>query len=327
MRRVYGVLLCLGLFAVVAPVCFGDEFKLTDGTTIWGTVSDSDETGVVFRLDSGGFSDRISWSKFSDPTLEVLVRDPQMREFAEPFIPVPPDARPMPRKVVIREYERVDLPAGKTGLFSSVTSPIGLLILALLYAANLLAGFEVAIYRNRPVAVVCGVSAILPLVGPIVFLASPSLELEGGVAYDEGTAEFEPEPGAAAAGVGTPGGTTSRQVGKPAPAAGGLRVAAGHKPGAAATAEKKVYSRGEYTLNRRFIETQFSGFFRVVPLEAEKDLVMVVKTPKQEYIAKRVTRISATELFLQPIQAGTKEVKVSLGEIAQVIIRHKDDRS
>ncbi|MCP5523326.1 MAG: hypothetical protein H7A46_17460 [Verrucomicrobiales bacterium] len=326
MRRVYGILLCLGLFAVLGPVSVGDEFKLTDGTTIWGTVSDSDETGIVFRLDSGGFSQRISWSKFSDPTLEVLARDPEMREFAEPFIPVPPDARPPVPRVVIRDYEKVELPAGKTGLLSSVTSPIGLLILALLYAGNLLAAFEVAIYRNRPVAVVCGVSAVLPVVGPAAFLASPSLELEGGEAYDEGAAEFDAEAGPAVAEAGTPGGTTSRQLGKVAPAASGLKVAAGQKSGAAAPAEKKVFSRGEFTFNRRFIETQFSGFFRVVPLEAEKDLVMVVKTPKQEYIAKRVTRISASEMFLQPIQVGTKEVKVPLGEIAQIIIRHKDDR-
>jgi hypothetical protein len=315
------------LFAVLAPVSVGDEFKLTDGTTIWGTVSDSDETGIVFRLDSGGFSQRISWSKFSDPTLEVLARDPEMREFAEPFIPVPPDKRPPVPRVNITPYEKVDLPAGKTGLFSSVTSPIGLLILALLYAANLLAGFEVAIYRNRPVAVVCGVSAILPFVGPIVFLASPSLELEGEETYDEGTAEFEPEAGPAVADAAAPAAATSRQVGKPVPTASGLRVAAGAKSGAGGPVEKKVYSRGEYTFNRRFIETQFSGFFRVVPLDAEKDLVMVVKTPKSEYIAKRVSRISASEMFLQPIQVGTKEVKVSLGEIAQIIVRHKEDRS
>lgn len=328
MRRVYGLLLCLVLFGPLAPASVADEFKLADGTTIWGTVSDSNESGVIFRLDSGGFSQWISWGKFSDATLEVLARNPEMGEYAEPFIPVPPDARPMPKPVVLRDYEKVDLPAGKTGLFSSLTSPIGLLLLALLYAGNLLAGFEVAIYRNRPVAVVCGVSAVLPLVGPIAFLASPSLELEGGGGgYDEGAAEFDAEAGPGVTEAGSLGGRTSQQLGKPVPAASGLKVAAGPKSGQGGPVEKKVYARGEYTFNRRFIETQFSGFFRVVPLDAEKDLVMVVKTPKQEYIAKRISRISASEMFLQPIQVGSKEVKVSLGEIAQVIIRHKDDRS
>lgn len=325
MRRVYGLLLCLVWFGPLAPDSIADEFKLTDGSTIWGTVSDSDESGVVFRLDSGGFSQRISWGKFSDPTLEALARDPQMREFAEPFIPVPPDARPTPPRVVVRDYEKVDLPAGKTGLFSSLTSPIGLLLLALLYAGNLLAAFEVATYRNRPVAVVCGVSAVLPLVGPIAFLASPSLEVEGG--YDDGTAEFDSEPGPGVAAAGSPAAATSAQVGKPVPRASGLKVAAGLKSGQEGPVAKQVYSRGEYTFNRRFVETQFSGFFRVVPLDAEKDLVMVIKTPKHEYIARRISRISASEMFLQLIQAGSKEVRVSLGEIAQIIVRHKDDRS
>ncbi|RME93011.1 MAG: hypothetical protein D6766_08985, partial [Verrucomicrobia bacterium] len=279
--------------------------------------------GVVFRLDSGGFSERISWGKFSDPTLELLARDPKLRPFAEPFIPVPPDARPAPKPVVIRDYPKVELPEGGTSIFSSLTSPIGLFIVGLLYLANLLAAYEVAVYRNRPAGMVCGLSAVLPLVGPIAFLLSPGLEEAGGPAVEEEALEAEAGPGVPEAGSGA--GATSRQV-APAPASG-LRVAASTRPAKAATYEKKVYNRGEYTFNRRFIETQFSGFFRVVPTDAEKDLVLVIKTPKQEYVARRISRISATEMYIQLLQAGGKEVRVGLGEIAQIIVRHKDDKS
>ena len=305
---------------------FADEYKLTDGTTIWGTVSDANESGVVFRLDSGGFSDRISWGKFSDPTLEILASDPQMREYAEPFIPIPPEARPKPKPVVVREdYPKVELPAGRTTIFSSLTTPIGLAILGLLYLANLLAGYEVALYRNRPVSVVCGLSAVLPLVGPLAFLASPSLEPPA-EAYEEEIEAEEPEPGPAVPAPGSPSGATSRKVGTP-PRASSLRMATSTKGDAKGAKEKKVYDRSEHTFNRRFIETQFSGFFRVVPTDAEKDMVLVIRTPKQEYIARRISRISATEMYVQLIQAGSKEVRVVLGEIAQIIVRHKDDKS
>ena len=90
--------------------------------------------------------------------------------------------------------------------------------------------------------------------------------------------------------------------------------------------EPKVYNRGDYMFNRRFIETQFPGFFRVVPTEAEKDLVIVVKTPKAEYLGKRISRISANEMFLQLLQAN-KEVSITFGEIAQIVVRQKDDQT
>ena len=91
-------------------------------------------------------------------------------------------------------------------------------------------------------------------------------------------------------------------------------------------AAAKVYKRGDYTFNRRFVETQFSGYFRVVPTDAEKDMVLVVKTAKQEYVARRISRITANEMFLQMTQTGGKEVKVTLGEIAQITVRHKDEK-
>ncbi len=323
MRRVFGLLLCLVVLGALSSSSRAEEYKLRDGTTIWGDVSDSDENGVVFRLDSGGFSQRISWSKFGDPTLELLAQDPEMREFAEPFIPVPPEARPKPKPVVIREYPKVDMPVGRTTIFSSLTGSLGLGLLGLLYAANLLAAYEIALYRHRPVAVVCGVSAIAPIVGPIAFLASPSLEPPG-EEYDE--AALVEEPGPAVPEAGSPAAATSHKVGTPAPMSSGLKVASAAKS-SGGMAQKKVYNRNEVELNRRFIETQFSGFFRVVPTDAERDLVLVIKTPKQELIARRISRITATEMYVQLMQAGAKEMRVVLGEIAQIIVRHKDDKS
>ncbi len=306
------------------------EFKLTDGSTIYGEVSAFDESGVVFRLRSGGFSDRIPWGRFDQPTLKTLAASPRAREFAEPYIEIPPEARPRPkpRPVVLQEIPRVELPAGRPTIFSSFGRPIGLLILAALYFANLLAAYEIALYRNRPVAVVCGLSALLPLVGPLIFLATPTLVSPQTTAEDA-LAVPPPEPGPGPAVASSPAAATRGSLGKvgvPPPMSGtGLRVAAAKEESAAGRPQPKIFKRGDYTFNRRFIETQFSGFFRLVPSEAEKDLVLVIKTPKQEFLARRISRISASEMFIQPIQAGAREVNVAIGEIAEIQVRHKDD--
>jgi hypothetical protein len=95
--------------------------------------------------------------------------------------------------------------------------------------------------------------------------------------------------------------------------------AGGAKPGT----EPKVFRRTEHTINRRFIETQFPGFFRVVPSEAEKDLVIVFRTPRKEFVGRRITRISASEVHLQ-VLSGVGEVAVTIAEITEIQVRHKD---
>lgn len=327
MLRVYLVLAALLLGGLAAESVRAAEFKLMDGTTITGEVSTFNEDGVVFRLRTGGFSERYPWSKFNQDSLKELAQDPKAKDLAEPFIEIPPDERlrPQPKPVVLKDVTKVELPAGRTSFFSSFTAPMGLLILGVLYAANLFAAYEIARFRNRPVAVVCGLAALLPGIGPLIFLASPTLEEY----VEEAAAEPPPveETGPAVAAAGSQAGTTSRALGKvgvPPPMSGtGLKVAA--VKAAEARAESKSYKRGEYTFNRRFIETQFSGFFRIVPSEAEKDMVLVVKTPKQEYIARRISRISASEMHIQPVQAAAKEVSIGFGEIAEIQIRHKDE--
>lgn len=322
MRQCSALFVLLALVSGLATALVAGEFKLEDGETIHGTPSGSDDYGVTFKLDSGPFSQRVSWGKFTQDSLKELVKDPRLRPMVEPFIEIPPEAKPKPKPIIVKDPPRVERPIGKTTFFSSATTPVGLLIFGILYLANLFAAYEIAIYRLRPPALVCGLSALLPVLGPLIFMASPTLE--------PGAAEADPAVGTAVApgvaAAGSPAGATSRQVvsapATPAAGGGGLRVAA---DGAAAggKVQTKVYNRNDYMFNRRFIETQFSGFFRVVPTDAEKDLVLLVKTPKNDFLAKRISRISANEMFLQLV-AG-KEVNVSFGEIAQITVCDKDD--
>lgn len=330
MRRLYALVLALAASWQLAGVAWANEFKLLDGSTIYGEVSGFDDYGVTFRLQTGGFSKKFTWMKFTQETLKDLAQEPRIKPIVDPFIETPPPPKPPPKPIVLAEPPRAERPGGRSTVFSSVTTPVGLTALALLFLANLFAGYEIAVYRNRPVALVCGLSAVLPLLGPLIFLASPSAVEHGEEATggEEQLALEEAAPAVAAAG--SPGRATSRRlgVGIPAPpSGGGLRVATQEKAGAAAVGQRKIFNRSDYTFNRRFIETQFSGFFRIVPLEAEKDLVLVVKTAKQEYTGKRISRISANEMFLQLVQGGgTKEVNIQFTEIAQIKVLHRDDQ-
>jgi hypothetical protein len=108
--------------------------------------------------------------------------------------------------------------------------------------------------------------------------------------------------------------------------AGGLTLAAAPKgEGAPGAPETHVYNRGEYTFNRRFFETKFPGFFRVVPSEAEKDLVIAIKAIRGEYVGKRISRIASNEMHIQALSGA--EVMVPFAEITQVQIRHKDAKA
>src|SRR5208282_32087 len=69
-----------------------------------------------------------------------------------------------------------DRPTTHLGMTAILSSPVGLVILLILYGANLFAAYEVAIYRRQPLPTVCGLAAI-PFFGvfsPIMFIAMPT---------------------------------------------------------------------------------------------------------------------------------------------------------
>lgn len=290
------------------------EFKLTDGTTMRGEPTGVNQDGLVIRLDVGGFSPRISWARLSQETLRELTADPKIKPYGDPFIELPPEeiakARAKKKEIILKpvpnQLER--LPA-KPGFLAAFTSPVGLLILGLLFAANIFAGYEIAIFRNRPVALVCGISAILPILGPLLFLLIPPAT--GAVAEESGYEAPAAEQSAATAG------------------GGGLNIASAQAySGGVSPLLNQAFTRSDTTLNRRFFETKFPGFFRLVPAEAEKDLVLMIRTPKAEYVGRRITRISMNELYLQLQKGGgTAEVMIPFVEIVEVKVRQREGSS
>jgi hypothetical protein len=302
---------CLCLWQCGTHV-FAAEYHLTNGDVVQGTAVSFDDDGMIVRLDIGGYSSRIGWSKLTQESLIELAKNPEAAKFVEPFIDTPPTPKEKkPKKdIVIKPVPRVERVA-KPNFFASVATPAGIGFFLVLFLGNLYAAYEIARFRNRSPLLVCGVSAIVPVLGPALFLAAPA-NPEGELAQE---ALAEPAGAAVVAGKSTTGSLARSKM-----PASGLSIAHEEKTATAAAQGPQSYKRGEFTLNRRFFETKFPGFFRVVP--ADPDLVLVVRTPKTEHVAKRITRISSTDVHIQLVRGI--EQAVSFAEITEVVVRHKD---
>lgn len=292
-----------------------DTFQLADGTSITGEIISADESGIRLRLPDDRYSDRIPWSRFPQAELLRLQRNPKTADFVAPFLeiaePRPTGPAAMPP---LKEPERLPRPTAGSVFGSLFRSPVGWFLLLLAYAANLYAGFEIALYRAQPRGLVCGVSAVLPVIGPIVFLAMPTRlgetpPEERIVPPEEDVLVVNPMQGD------LPSGQQSS-----------LHLHAETAPAADAAADlppPEVFTRGQYTFNRRFFETRFPKFFGVVSHEKEK--VLIVKSLRKEYVTTRIVRVSPVEVVLQLTHGqASEEVTVPFNDIQEVILKHKD---
>jgi hypothetical protein len=326
MRRLkaYTGVLFLLLFGFLATTVRAEVFTLENGSTYEGTMATLDEDGFVVALDIGDFSKRTEVIYLSQETLRKLAQNPKFSQYVIPFIDLPEEDM-KPPEIIVRQPERLTISDKPSSFLSSFTTPIGILFIIAFYLGNLLAAYEVAAYRGRPAALVCGLSVILPVVTPIIFISLPAAE---GSYADSSSEEDEYEEAPIEAAPSAPPPPPSAGApGIPALGQGKLGLKKSAAPvsvstGAAATA---VYTRNDTDFNRHFFETTFSEFFRVVPTPAIKDMVMEFRGTKKEYVAKRVTRISSNELSVQLLD-GRKEMAISFGEIVQVKLRHKNDK-
>lgn len=289
-----------------------DSFQLTDGTSLAGTVVKYDDNGVLIRT-PGDVYINVTWTRFSQDALRQLTQNPKIKPFVTPFIIPPPEQRPK-AEIKIREVSRLAEPPEAALLAALFSSPVGLVMLFLIYGANLYAAMEIAIFRARPVGVVMGVAAVLPVLGPIIFLSLPTRVEPGAEPGAEAEAETMAVPGVVPA-------PTKVQL------PGGIRIAAASWQQAPATEQPapQIFHRGQFMFNRRFFETKFPGFFNLVRREGDKDMVLLVKTPRGHYEVQRITRIAASDLHFEVMQgAARQEVMVPFGEIQEIQLKHKD---
>ncbi len=315
---VSGLWLC-GLLAAAGA----DSFSMADGTTVSGDVVSFNDNGVIIRMEGDKYTDRLPWIKFSTDGLKQLARNPKIDPFVEPFIAPPPVGRAPKPEVKIQDVTRLDRSAPASlfgGLFSS---GVGLLALLLIYAANIYAGYEIALFRARPLALVMGAAAVLPVLGPAIFLSLPGLRVTAAERAEETSAET-PAEGAPAANE--PHRFLVPGVEKPEEE---IHIAtgsweAGAPPAPPEQQATEIFQRGQFMFNRRFFETKFSGFFGIVRREADKDKVLQVKTPHALFVAERITRIAANEVHFEVLRGDSRqEMMVPFAEIQEVQLKHK----
>jgi len=350
----YRRFICLGLLfcGLLMGVARADTFQLNDGSTLTGDIVSANDGGLRLRLPDGSYSDVVPWTKFSQDDLKKLAKDPKMQPFVAPFIEETEQQRIQRTEVTVTQPHRLRHPAS-TGLFSAMlSSTVGLFVIVVLYGAGIFAAYEVAVYRRRPPGLVCGLAAV-PVIGflsPIIFLALPTQAEEE---WEEEA--YQPEPAAAPpppsftvpgnpppsapAGPATANIPPARPPGAPTPASASIPLpeaspeetsslklsqtpAAPQKPQLPQT---QIFQRGAFMFNRRFFETKFPGFFGITRRDADKDMLLIVKSARGEYAAERIARISSNDFYIQ-VRKGhaTEEVMIPFTEVQEVRLKHKD---
>jgi hypothetical protein len=329
MVRRFCLIVALLVGGLLTGAAYAETFKFNNGDTLTGEVltGSANDAGVQIKVGEGKY-ERVPWTSFSQEDLKKFAKAPKLAPLVEPFIEITQEEKIKKTEVNIKQPARLERPAPQSLLGALFSSGLGLFIMLLLYAANIYAGYEVSIFRARPTALVCGVSAVLPLAGPIIFLSMPTKK-----APVEET--WQPTPDAAAQGAVADAVNPMQAAGADHPT--GLKLAASEPSDAvklgqfeggedkAALPPTTTYQRGQFTFNRRFIETKFPGFFGVIRRDADRDMVLVIKCSRGEYIGQRISRIAANDLHLQ-VQRGhaTEEIMIPFVEIQQIKVQHKD---
>jgi len=245
----------------------------------------------------------------------MLQKNPKLAPFVQPFIEIPIESRVKKTDPgEIKLPERLKRPPKGSLIGAIFTSSVGLVSLLLIYLANVYAAYEISIVRAYPPGLVCGISAVAPFIGPIIFLCMPTK-----IASAETWKPGQPRPAAAAAVEAAP---------EPmADAEGGMAYPPPEEaaPAAPVLPPTQTFQRGKFTFNRRFFETKFPGFFGLVRRDPEKDMVLVFKSARGEYVANRITRIAANDLHIEVRKgAASQEVVINYTEIQEVQLKHKD---
>lgn len=301
-------LIVLSLWLGLTAGVFADNWTLADGTSVSGEIVKSDDAGAMIHTTADAYNNYL-WGQFSQDSLKQLAENPKLKAFVDPFIE--PTAPEHPAKPAIKAPTVTRVMSSPDQLHPSllggfVQSSLGLFILLVVYGANLYAAYEVAVVRGKPLGAVLGLSAVLPIVGPAIFLSQP---LKSEAAAEE-TVPPEGAPGAPAA----PGAA-------PAPGQEDIQiVSASWQP---AAEEKKpqpqIFSRGKFTLNKRFIETKFAGFIGE-PKGDAKTFSMEVKTLKEVIAVECIKQTGANEMILE---TPTGQVTVPYADVQEIKLNPK----
>ncbi len=336
MRKIFGMAVALWLCGWFAAL--GADYSLADGTTISGEIVSADNIGVVFKTGQDTYSEKTPWTKFSQDGLKQLAQNPKAAPFAEPFIE-PTPSQTAPQQIHLNDVPRLARPVPGSLFGALFTSSVGIVMILLIYAANVFAGYEAATFRERPVGIGIVLAAAVPIIGPIILLSMPRPPPPAPTEEEIAAAapvEQEPHrfavPGAVPAPQPTPA-APSRSISPAAPVAPTpvpqehiQIVASGFsgEPPPKDESRTEVFQRGQFMFNRRFFETKFTGFFAIARPEADRGKILVVKTPGALLTVERISRISANEVHFEVVQGGERqEIMVPFADIQQIQLKQK----
>jgi hypothetical protein len=286
-------------------------YPLLNGSVLSGEPVHFNAQGVVLKQPDGSFAPRTAWTNFTEAALKQLGTNPKAKPFVDQFLEAEEEeqAAKTETAITVKPVPRLERPNLKAGIGALFSSPLSIVLLLLVWAANVYAAFEIAIFRNYPWPLVCAIAAVVPVIGPVLFLCLPTY-MKGAETEEAMEAQYAAQPEA----------PVLEQV--PLAAAEAAPAAA---PAAPAGPPHTIYKRGQTTFNRRFFETKLANFLRVTPSEADKDMVLWIKSSRGEHTGSRIARITPNELFLHVVKAGaSQDVTIPFTEISEVHVKHKD---
>jgi hypothetical protein len=350
-------LLAFSLFVTFAASTSAVTVRMVDGTLVSGDVNAYSDRGLILKMADGTFQ-TFPWAKITTEALAELRKEarlPRERENIDPFLPFNDPGPTKTERVLLKDPERPSRPTGATGLFGLLGSGIGFFLLVLLYAANLGAAYEVAIYRKHPTGIALGGAAILPVIAPFVLYFGPESWFRGNKpAYDDNGVEasnltldlggtrfegHEDEIKHSATNQRRRGNTgqttqTSRteQAEQPAqpqqPARQEQTSQTTSKPKPKLKLEPQgvptvlnVFERGKVVFNRRFFETKLGPFLKVVPPAEAEGKQIVFETHRGVFVGTKLSAIEQTHIDLFVDAGGASSVeKIPFIEIQSVRI-------
>lgn len=316
------LLLICGLLLLWGGLLQAGTYTLADGQTVTGEPVSYSRDGLTLK--SGGtFLPRTPWEKFSQEALKQLVAEakrPADAAMVQPFLEEMLEferKQAVKKDITVTPPDRVELPTGRTGIIAAIGTPLGFFLFFVVYGASLYAAYEIAVYRNQAPGLVIGVSAVLPVIGPVIFLSMPTKHVPAHDApADIGADGLPEEPVQAAQPLALPG--------QPHAAAAMAQEAAAAAVAAGVPAAPTVvtFRKGEFIFNRRFFETKAPGFLKVVPGEAEKGMVLYVRCLRGEFIGKKIANLGQNEMNLLVVKDhAMAEEMIPFIEIQEVQIR------
>ncbi len=295
-------LFLLSLWLGLVTSAFAAEtFTLSDGASLAGDIVKSDDNGVMLHTPEEVYTN-IPWGRFSQDSLKQLSANPKMKAFVEPFILPDESKRPQKAEIQVNEVKRMELPPNPSLLGGLFKSPLGLVILLVIYAANLYAGYEISIVKARSAAQVMGLAAVLPIIGPVIFLIMPmqvqisdEKKEEDAVAAEVAAAQHLP--------------SDDIQISE-----------ASWKPQEEKKPEPQIFSRGKYTFNKRFIETRFGDYLGAASAGLAAKFTMEVKTMKDQFVVERIAQIAQTEVIFETAKG---QITVPVADIQEIKLNPK----